>query len=63
MAITCLMFAKNMAKCCGMSYAEATRKYPRGFNSRSVYIDGVKVHQAHCVHCARAEVIAKETSP
>ena len=55
----CLKFAQTMAKVCGMTYAEATKKYPKGYNSISVYIDGVKTHQAHCVHCARAEVISK----
>jgi len=26
---------------------------------KSVYIDKVNIHEAHCVHCARAEVLIK----
>lgn len=55
----CLMFAKSMAKVCGMTYTQATKKYPRGFDSKSVYIDGNQMHTGHCVHCARAEVLSK----
>jgi len=56
---TCLRFAQLMAKRCGMSYAEATLRYPRGPYENSVYENGWETHTAHCVHCARAEVLAK----
>ncbi len=56
---TCLRFAQLMARTCGMSYAEAVKKYPRGPYKNSVYINSWETHQAHCIHCARAEVLAK----
>jgi len=57
---TCLRFAQLMAKQQGMTYAEATKKYPKGFNNRSVYIDGVRTIEGHCVHCARTEAMSKK---
>jgi len=55
----CERFARSMAKQKGMSYKEAIKKYPRGFEDKSVYVDGSHIHKAHCVHCARAEVLSK----
>jgi len=56
---TCLIFAQKIAQLHGLTYAEATKKFPRGFNSKSVYLDGVRTHEGHCVHCARAEAMSK----
>ena len=58
---TCIRFATIMAKHNGMSYADATRKYPRGYEKNSVYINGYETHTSHCVHCARAETMSKKT--
>ena len=57
---TCEKFARAMAKTKGMTYKEAVEKYPRGYEAKSVYVDGSKIHTAHCVHCARAEVLSDE---
>ena len=57
----CKKFATLMAKQKGLSYAEATKKYPRGFEKNSVYIDATCLRFGHCVHCARAEALASES--
>ena len=55
----CYDYAYNVAKQKGLSYQKATKMFPMGYNRKSVYIDKVNIHEAHCVHCARAEVLIK----
>lgn len=59
MNTTCERFAILMARRCGMTYAQAQKKFPRGYSKNSVYKNATETHEAHCVHCARAEVMAK----
>jgi len=54
---TCLKFAQLMARNRGMNYADAVKKYPRGPYKNSVYKNAWETHQAHCIHCARAEIL------
>jgi hypothetical protein len=55
---TCAQFAITMAKQKGMTYSQAQKKFPRGPYKNSVYKNASETHEAHCVHCARAEVMA-----
>lgn len=55
----CLKFAQLYAKANGMTYQEATKKYPRGYNEKSVYWNDLETVDAHCVHCARVEAIQR----
>ena len=57
----CIPYAKLMAKQFNMSYADATKKYPRSCNANEVYLqDGCSTISEHCVHCARTEAMIKE---
>ncbi len=56
----CQKFATILAKGAGMTYAQATKKYPRGCEDKTVYKNDYETHRAHCVHCARAEVITDQ---
>ena len=58
----CLRFAETMAKQKGMTYAKAIKRFARGYNSKSVYVNATDIKEAHCVHCARAEALAN-TNP
>ena len=51
-----------MAKQKGMTYAKAIKRFARGYNSKSVYVNATDIKEAHCVHCARAEALAN-TNP
>jgi hypothetical protein len=56
----CEMFARLMAKQLGKSYQEMTKKYWRRSN-HEVWVGPENVHtvRGHCVHCARADAMAK----
>ena len=57
----CKRYATIMAKQFGMTYAQATKKYPRSCNADEVYLqDGCSTLKAHCIHCARTEAMVKE---
>lgn len=53
----CLIFATTLAKQKGITYTQATKKYPKGYNVKSVYVNATDILEAHCVHCARAEAL------
>ena len=62
MAVTrCEKFARLIARKHGISYEKAIQMFPRGAESKSVYVDDVHCLHAHCVHCARAEALSKMT--
>jgi len=56
----CRRFAEIMAKKHNMTYAEATKKYPRGPVKNSCYFNNCEYIEADCVHCARVEAMNKE---
>jgi len=59
----CKKFAEIMARQKGMNYTEATKKFVRGFDSKSVYVNATDIIKGHCVHCARAEALSNITNP
>jgi hypothetical protein len=57
----CQRFAAILASKHGMTYAQATKKYVRGYEANTVYINATQTSEkAHCVHCARAEALSRE---
>lgn len=54
----CKKFAMIMAKQKGMTYAEATKKFARGYTKNSVYVNKTGILEGHCVHCSRASALA-----
>ena len=54
---TCIRFAELLAKQYGMTYAEATKKYPRGPHKNTCYKNYYEYVEGHCVHCARVEAM------